>query len=220
MKTCSGDLEKSEENLKTRSMDARARAELEKEMGRSKQLSSEIQGINQDIDDSEEERHDVEEQLKQLGKRLDLLAGQGGIENRAKLTTETRLFKENEAQCLSRISEIFGEDGFLMLTPALAKKGIGNLETGAGPRPTKPIFPTECSKGTTSRLAGTATLFNPPPDRYPNPFLPTTTAKTNRGVRGASREKRYLSVGHGPSTTDHGTDWHPTVLNEEQPKSC
>ena len=115
-------------DLKTRSMDARARAELEKEMGRSKQLSSEIQGINQDIDDSEEERHDVEEQLKQLGKRLDLLAGQGGIENRAKLTTETRLFKENEAQCLSRISEIFGEDGFLMLTPALAKKVLETLK--------------------------------------------------------------------------------------------
>ena len=115
-------------DLKTRSMDERAKAELEKEMGRSKQLSSELLGFEQEIADTEEERRDVEEHLKKLGKYLDLLADQGGIENRARLTAEIRSIKERQAQCLSRISEIFGEDGFLMITPTLTQKALGTLK--------------------------------------------------------------------------------------------
>lgn len=113
---------------KTSSMDERAKAELEKDQGRAIQLRSEIRGLEQEIADLEEERHEAEKNLKQLGRRLDLLGGQGGIENRAKLTGEINQLQEREAQCLSRISEIFGGDGFLMLTPALLEKALETLK--------------------------------------------------------------------------------------------
>lgn len=113
---------------KTSSMDERAKAELEKDKGRSKQLLSEIRGIEQEIADLEEEQHEVKEQLKQIRRGLDLLGGQGGIENRTKLTADITHLKESEAKCLSRISEIFGGDGFLMLTPALTEKASESLK--------------------------------------------------------------------------------------------
>ncbi|MDH5298895.1 MAG: DNA sulfur modification protein DndD [Desulfobulbaceae bacterium] len=113
---------------KASSMDERARAELEKDQGRAKQLRSEIRGLEQEIADLEEERHEAEEGLKQLGRRLDILGGQGSIENRTKLTAEMNQLNERESQCLNRISEIFGGDGFLMLTPALTEKALETLK--------------------------------------------------------------------------------------------
>ena len=113
---------------KTSSMDEQAKADLEREQGRSRQLQSDIRGLEQEVAVREEERHEIEDRIKQLGKRLDILGGQGSFENRAKLKAEVNQLQSREAECLARISEIFGNDGFLMLTPALVEKALDNLK--------------------------------------------------------------------------------------------
>ncbi|MEW5980392.1 MAG: DNA sulfur modification protein DndD [Acidobacteriota bacterium] len=113
---------------KTRSMDEQAKAELERDQGKARQLLYEIRGLEQETSDLEEDQSEAEEHLRHLGKRLDILGGQAGIENRATLKAEVTQLQSREAECLTRISEIFGGDGFLMLTPGLTVKVLDNLK--------------------------------------------------------------------------------------------
>lgn len=123
-----GALNEVRRNWQKQSMNEQARAELTEKEHKANLLAAQIRGSEQERDLLRNERNALEDELEHIDKQLDIIGRHATVEHKAGITAELKGSRERHLELKGKVSELFGNDGFLMLAPALVEKVINHLQ--------------------------------------------------------------------------------------------